>query len=98
MSSSHCRSPQITSPRRDFDSELGDEPDRAGATLGRTARATILPGNPAFAIDTVKTRAGENNVDEATQYSRGAVCNLLLPSCGRPRGFAELSQPCDQDD
>src|SRR5262249_14078592 len=76
---------QITSPRRDFDSKLGDEPDRAGATLGRTATATILPGDPAFAIDTMKTRAGESNVDEATQHSRGAVRDLLLPGCGGPR-------------
>ena len=93
-----CAQAQIPPDRGDFDSELEDVPDRAGATLGRTATATILPGNPAFGIDTVKTRAGENNVDEATQYSRGAVCDLLLPSCGRPRSFGELSQPCDQDD
>ena len=70
----------------------------AGATLGRTATAAILPGNPAFAIDTMKTRAGEHNVDEATQYSCRAVRGVLLPSCGRPRSFAELSQPRDQDD
>src|SRR5712691_798021 len=97
MSSSHCRSRRSPRPGRSR-AKSADEPDRAGATLGRTATAAILPGNPVFAIDTMKTRAGEHNVDEATQYSCGAVRGLLLPSCGRPRSFAELSQPRDQDD
>ena len=34
---------------RDFDSELADEPDCAGATLGRTASAAVLLGKTAFA-------------------------------------------------
>src|SRR6516162_8138796 len=97
MSSSHCRSRRSHRPLVHAQSPA-DEPDRTGATLGRTATAAILPADPAFAIDTMKTRAGEHNVDEATQYSCGAVRGLLLAGCGRPRSFAELSQPRDQDD
>src|SRR5262249_29677451 len=90
-----CAQAQIRQTDASLTPSWGMGPDRAGATLGRTATATILPGNPVFAIDTVKTRAGENNVDE---NSRGAVWDLLLPGCGRPGSVAELSQPFDQDD
>src|ERR1700731_3460067 len=81
--------PQTTSPARSW-AKSGGRVGPRGATLGRTATAAILPGKAAFAIDTMKTRAGEHNVDEATQHPCGAVRGLLLAACGRPRSFAEL--------
>src|SRR5262245_61003684 len=55
----HIRRNFNSTTRRDFASRLVSEPDRAGATLGRTASAsTFLSTNPAFAIESAKARAG----------------------------------------